>query len=62
MGLLPANCRYAIERDQQLPTASCSIIFDKYGDVKLQLANMDINQTISPQMVSCFLRCKGITL
>lgn len=49
--LLPDNCRLGIERDSEHPTASCSVIIDSCGEVKLHLANFDINNKISPEMV-----------
>lgn len=49
--LLPDNCRSAVERDSEHPTASCSIIIDSCGEVKLHLANMDIHNNITPEIV-----------
>lgn len=51
LNLLPQHCRHAIERDNVQSTAHCAIIFDKCGDCKLHVANMDIHETITPQMV-----------
>lgn len=55
MSLLPAHCRSGIERDDAQSTASCAVVFDKFGDSKLHLANMDIHQTINSEMVSTLL-------
>lgn len=51
MNLLPKRCQHAIERDSEHATASCAVVFDKFGDCKLIMANMDIHQTITSEMV-----------
>lgn len=54
VNLLPKRCQHAIERDSEHATASCALVFDKIGDCKLLLANMDIHQSITSKMVSSF--------
>lgn len=51
LNFLPSHCRDTIECDAEHSTASCAVVFDKYGDVKLHLADMDIHKTITSNMV-----------
>lgn len=57
MNLLPKRWQYATERDGEHATASCAVVFDKIGESKLHLANMDIHRTITSEMVGWLAGC-----
>lgn len=49
---LPLAFQGTIARHASQPTANCAVVFDKSGDAKLYLANMDIHKEITPAVVS----------
>lgn len=49
---LPATFQSTIARHASQATATCAVVFDKTGDAKLYLANMQIHKEITPDLVS----------
>ncbi|XP_037936541.1 uncharacterized protein LOC119670371 [Teleopsis dalmanni] len=49
--LIPKPLQQSVEIDNTNNTSLCSVIFDKSGDCKLILGNMDIHKSITPELV-----------
>uniref|UniRef100_A0A1I8NUG8 Carbohydrate kinase PfkB domain-containing protein n=1 Tax=Stomoxys calcitrans TaxID=35570 RepID=A0A1I8NUG8_STOCA len=49
--LMPKSLRPNIHIDNENTTSICSILFDRTGNCKLCLANMEIHKSISPQLI-----------
>lgn len=49
--LMPKSLTSRIHLDDNQTTSVCSILFDKSGNCKLCLANMEIHKTISPELI-----------
>ncbi|XP_065362844.1 uncharacterized protein LOC135956320 [Calliphora vicina] len=49
--LIPESVRKGVLIDQEKTTSICSIIFDKSGNCKMCLANMEIHKSITPQVI-----------
>ena len=49
--LIPESIRKGVRTDQEKTTSICSILFDKSGNCKICLANMEIHKSITPQVV-----------
>lgn len=49
--LIPETVRKCVLIDQQKTTSICSILFDKHGNCKMCLANMEIHKSISPELI-----------
>lgn len=52
VNLLPETFQSTISRHSAHSTANCAIIFDKSGDSKVSLADMEIHREITPDLVS----------
>ncbi|XP_037818341.1 pseudouridine-metabolizing bifunctional protein C1861.05-like [Lucilia sericata] len=49
--LIPESMRHGILIDQEKTTSICSIIFDKFGNCKMCLANMEIHKSLTPKVI-----------
>lgn len=50
--LMPHECKTNYIIDQKNSTANCAVIFDKYGDFKLMVGDMDIHASISVDFIN----------
>lgn len=50
--LIPESVRSGIIVDKEKPTSMCSILFDRLGNCKMCLANMDIHKSITPTIIA----------
>lgn len=49
---LPRENIHHIKKINNAITAQCTVVFDKHGECKLLLGNMDIFKQITPELVS----------
>lgn len=51
LSLLPSDFRSTVSRHPTHNTSNCAVVFDKTGDCKLILAEMEIHKSITPELV-----------
>uniref|UniRef100_A0A336M1B1 CSON015438 protein n=1 Tax=Culicoides sonorensis TaxID=179676 RepID=A0A336M1B1_CULSO len=49
--ILHPVCNTSIVTEKDVPTANCSVIFDKFGECKIITADMGVHRCITPEMV-----------
>ncbi|KAM7347324.1 uncharacterized protein ACRADG_006909 [Cochliomyia hominivorax] len=49
--LIPESVRRGVKVDKDKTTSICSILFDKHGNCKMCLANMEIHKSITPELI-----------
>lgn len=49
--VLHSVCNTTIVTEKNVPTANCSVLFDKFGECKLMTADMAVHRRITPELI-----------